>query len=197
MGLIWSQWCEAGAATGGILALISYGRDDSYQGTFFIGAHPMSGTMNGFLDHTMDSSHWFTFRIDGQAVGEIGMETAHAGHFGVPLIMVTGDEAACQEAQAQFPGIVTVPVKRGLGRNRAHCLPPAQAQELIRQGAAEAVRRAKQCRPWKLAAPIELELTYYRSDYADTCLASRRDLVRVDARTVHKTVDTATHICGF
>ncbi len=171
--------------------------DESFDGLILTGHHAMAGTLNAFLDHTMNSSAWFCFRINGQPVGEIGMETAHAGAFGVPLIMVTGDEAACREAEAQFPGIVTVPVKRGLGRNRASCLHPEQAQALIRQGAAEAVRRAKQLKAWRLAAPIELELTYYRSDYADEVTNARADLVRVDARTVRKTVDSATRICYF
>lgn len=171
--------------------------DESFGGLILTGHHAMAGTLNAFLDHTMDSSAWFCFRINGQPVGEIGMETAHAGHFGVPLIMVTGDEAACREAEAQFPGIVTVPVKRGLGRNRATCLHPAAAHELIRRGAAEAVQRAAQLKPWKLAPPIELELTYYRSDYADEAMNAHTDLQRVDARTVRKTVDSATRICYF
>ncbi len=186
--------------------------DESFAGLILTGHHAMAGTLNGFLDHTMDSGAWFAFRINGQAVGaealgncqaplrpvgEIGMETAHAGHFGVPLIMVTGDEAACAEGEALFPGIVTVPVKRGLGRNRAHCLAPQQAQALIRRGAAEAVRKARELKPWRLQPPITLELTYYRSDYADAAAATRPDAARVDARTVRKVVDDATRICLF
>ncbi len=171
--------------------------DDSFAGLILTGHHAMAGTLDGFLDHTMDSGRWFCFRINGQPVGEIGMETAHAGHFGVPLIMVTGDEAACREAATQFAGIVTVPVKRGLGRNCARCLAPATAHGLIGRGAAEAVRKAGALKPWRLAAPIELELTLYRSDYADALATSRTGVVRVDARTVRKAVQSATEVCGF
>jgi len=170
--------------------------DASFAGLMLTGHHAMAGTLNGFLDHTMNSAAWFCFKINGQPVGEIGMETAHAGHFGVPLILVTGDEAACREAEAMFPGVVTAAVKRGLGRNRAHCLPPRTAQALIRERAAEAVRRAPQLQPWRLTPPIELELTVYRSDYADA-YTGKPGYMRVDARTVRRTVSSADQICRF
>jgi D-amino peptidase len=168
--------------------------DESFSGLILTGHHAMAGTLNAFLDHTMDSSRWFAFRIDGRLVGEIGMETAHAGHYGVPLIMVTGDEAACREGEALCPGIVTVPVKRGLGRNAAHCLAPETAHQRIREGAAQAVCRARELEPWRLTPPITLELTLYRSDYADAA-AARHGVERVDARTVRRVVDAATEVC--
>ncbi len=171
--------------------------DETFAGLILTGHHAMAGTLNGFLDHTMSSTSWFSFRINGQAVGEIGMETAHAGHYGVPLLMVTGDEAACREAEGAFPGIVTVPVKRALGRNYAHCLAPSVARERIRAGAQEAVRRAGQLKPWVLTPPIELELTFYRSDYADEAAARRPGLVRVDARTLRATAQSALEVCRF
>lgn len=170
--------------------------DGTFSGLILTGHHAMAGTLDGFLDHTMDSGRWFAFRINGQAVGEIGMETAHAGHFGVPLLMVTGDEAACREGEALRPGMVTVAVKRGLGRNAAHCLAPEAAQRLIREGAAEAVRRAGRIEPWRLNPPLTLELTYYRSDYADAA-AARPCTQRVDARTVRRVVESAAEVCRF
>ncbi len=84
--------------------------DESFAGLILTGHHAMAGTLNGFLDHTQ-SSAWFDYKINGESVGEIGQETAYAGHFNVPLIMVTGDETACAETQRQFPGAVTVAVK--------------------------------------------------------------------------------------
>ena len=170
--------------------------DETYDGLILTGHHAMAGTLNGFLDHTMNSRAWFSFRINGRPVGEIGMETAYAGHFGVPLLMVTGDEAACREGEAMFPGIVTVAVKRGLGRNSAHCLAPERARALIRRGAAEAVGRAGELKPWRLEPPIELELTFYRSDFADEA-AARFGVERVDARTVRRVVESAAEVCRF
>jgi D-amino peptidase len=166
---------------------------EQFDGLILMCHHAMAGTLNGFLDHTQSSMHWFEYKINGQPYGEIGQETAYAGHFGVPLIMVTGDEAACKETQEQFPGAVTVAVKRALGRNRACCLHPAKAHELIRQGAAEAVRKAKTLEPWKPSSPITLELTYYRTDMADSA-AVRPGNERVGPRTVRRVVQTAAEV---
>jgi D-amino peptidase len=167
--------------------------DETFGGLILTGHHAMAGTLNGFLDHTQDSSAWFEYKINGQPMGEIGQETAYAGHFGVPLIMVTGDETACAEAASQFPGIVTVAVKRALGRNRASCLHPAKARELIRQGAAEAVRKAATLKPWKPSTPLTLELTYYRTDMADSA-AARPGNERMGARTVRRVGQTAADV---
>jgi D-amino peptidase len=167
--------------------------DESFAGLILTGHHAMAGTIDGFLDHTMSPDHWFRFCINGREVGEIGMETAYAGHFGVPLIMVSGDEAACREAETLGAGIVTVPVKRGLGRNRARCLPPEKARAQIREGAAKAVRAASVLRPWKVETPITLDLTFARSDYADQA-ATAEGVERVDARTVRRSVARADWI---
>lgn len=167
--------------------------DESFDGLILMCHHAMAGTQTAFLDHTQSSMHWFDFRINGESYGEIGQETAYAGHFGVPLIMVTGDEAACAETQRQFPGAVTVPVKRALSRSRACCLHPQKAHELIRKGAAEAVRKAKTLKPFKPTTPITLELTYYRTDMADAA-AARPGNERVGPRTVRRVVQTAKQV---
>jgi D-amino peptidase len=170
--------------------------DESFAGLILTGHHAMAGTLNAFLDHTQNSMAWFEYRINGTAYGEIGEETAYAGHFGVPLIMVTGDEAACAETEAQFPGAVTVAVKRALGRSRASCLHPEQARALIRAGAAQAVRKAKSLKPFKPTTPITLELTLYRSDMADD-YALRPGTERVNARTLRRVVPTALEVLRF
>ena len=51
-------------------------------------------------------------------MGEIGLEACYAGHWGVPLVFVQGDEAGCREAEAQFPGVVTAAVKRAVSADR-------------------------------------------------------------------------------
>jgi D-amino peptidase len=158
--------------------------DESFAGLVLLGHHARAGTLNGFLDHTMSSASWFEFRINDQVVGEIGIEAAYAAHFGVPVIAVSGDEATAAEAKALLGNEVECAVvKRGIGRNIAHCWSIAEAHQRIREAVANAMRKMDRFSPWKPALPATLELTLYRSDMADA-YAGRPGIERVGARTL-------------
>ncbi len=161
--------------------------DDTFSGIILLSHHAMAGTLNGFLDHTWNSSEWFEFKINGEPTGEIGIEAAYAAHFNVPVIAVTGDEAACLEAQKTLGAVEYAIVKWGIGRNRAKCLSPEAAHEEIRQAVLRGVKRIPRRKPFKPHLPMTLEKTYYRSDMADRDAATT-GAKRMNARTVRKVV---------
>ncbi len=99
------------------------GLDASYSGFILLGLHAMMGTPDGVLHHTQSSRNENRYWYNGVESGEIVQSSAIAGHFGVPTIMVTGDEATCREA-CKFldPHCVTVAVKRGLRASRPSCI---------------------------------------------------------------------------
>jgi D-amino peptidase len=162
--------------------------DDSYDGTFFIGAHAMAGTINGFLDHTQSSLTWFTFSINGRPSGELAQWAVVAGGFGVPMLMVSGDAAACAEARAFFNPIETAPVKQGTGRNAALGLPEDEARVVIRSAARRAMSLVGKAKPYQPLKPMDIRITYTRSDYCDA-IAQREGWERMDARTVRRVTD--------
>jgi len=157
--------------------------DQSCDGTFFIGAHAMAGTINGFLDHTQSSTSIQNFYINGRKVGELAIWATLAGGFGVPMLMVSGDEAACAEARAFFNPIETAAVKQGVGRNRAIAYPPDEARARIREAARKAIGLVGQARPFRPLEPMEIKVEYMRSDYCDE-IAQREGVERMDARTI-------------
>jgi len=159
--------------------------DDSYDATFFIGAHAMAGTMTGFLDHTQSSIHWFDYKINGRSVGELGQWALVAGNWGLPLVMVAGDEAACLEATQFFNPCRVAPVKRGITRQIAECYPLEEARARIRQAAKEAIGIIPDAKPFRPTMPLEIRLTYTRADYADSA-AANPGIERLDARTIRK-----------
>ena len=161
--------------------------DESFAGVVLLGHHARAGTLNGFLDHTMSSKQWFEYRINDQVVGEIGIEAAWAGHYDVPVLLVSGDAATAAEAQALLGNVTCVVVKWGIGRNLARCLSLPKAHAILRDGVADAVRRAGERKPFKPALPATLQLTLYRSDMAEP-YARRAGVERVDARTVRKEI---------
>lgn len=167
--------------------------DETFAGVILLGHHARAGTMNAFLDHTMSSASWFEYRLNDQVLGEIGMEAAWAGHFGVPVIMVSGDAAAGAEAREVLGDVETAVVKWGIGRQRARCLPLGKAHRVVRAAAERAVRRAaqKDFKPFQPTLPATVRVTFYRSDMADEWMAPRRkSWERVDARTVSRRIES-------
>ncbi len=140
---------------------------------FYTGYHAKAGTPAAPLAHTWTG--WLNdVRIDGRSVGEFGINALVAGHFGVPVALVTGDDKAVTQARDLLgEGVVGVTVKEGFSTFAALHLHPRQAQSLIREGAAEAVRRAAagDLSPWVLKPswPVELEFDHQaRADQAAT-----------------------------
>jgi len=162
--------------------------DESYDATFFIGAHAMAGTMNAFLDHTQSSLTWFNYSVNKRRMGELGQWAIVAGAFGVPLVMVSGDEAACVEARQFFSPVETAIVKTGVGRNRAKLVDLEEARARIRESARCAIPIIKDAHPFVPTKPMEIILEFTRADYCDGA-ATHKGVERLDARTVRKVTD--------
>ena len=130
------------------------GLDASFDAVVFVGAHSMIGTHRGVLSHTMSSKDVRQLRINGKPIGEIGIFALKAGTFGVPLVFVSGDTAACKEASRFVPGITVVAVKEGLARTVAISLSPEAARERIREGVARSLADISKVKPYKLKPPF-------------------------------------------
>jgi D-amino peptidase len=120
------------------LSLIE-GIDQGLDAVFFIGFHARAGTQTAVLDHTWSNIVVANVWLNEILVGETGLNAALAGHFDVPVLMISGDQAVNHEASELIPGIQTVVVKQAIGRYAANCLHPKEAQKLIRDGARQAI----------------------------------------------------------
>lgn len=163
--------------------LVSGGEIDAYAE---VGLHAMAGTENAFLEHTQNSKTWFDYKINGRSCGELIQGAAYVGSYGIPMIFVSGDDAACKEAQTFIPGIATAVVKHPNGRNKAVSLPSDIARNLIRKTACESVKLIEKIEPYKISLPAEITVTFQRTDYCDD---SAHKYERIDSRTVRKTVN--------
>jgi D-amino peptidase len=130
-----------------------------YDGILFVGQHAMAGTRDAVLAHSQ-SFNVKRIAINGKEVGEIGQIAAIAGHFGIPVIMLAGDQAACAELLALQPRAVTVAVKRLAGKASTLSLSHAEARRQIEQAARTAVGQAAGYPPWKIAGPVEMTMEY-------------------------------------
>lgn len=140
---------------------------DGITAVFYTGYHAKAGTPGGPLAHTWTS--WLNdVRIDGVSTGEFGINAAVAGYFGVPVVLITGDEKAVAQTRTMLgEDVVGVPVKEGLSTFAALHLHPEIAISQIKAGATEAVRRADRAKPWTLPADCTIELDFDHQARAD------------------------------
>ncbi len=131
------------------------GLDSTYAGVVFLGFHAMMGTPDGVLHHTQSSKTENRYWYNGVESGELVQCAVVAGHFGVPPILVTGDEATCREAEKFFgKTCVTVAVKRGIAREAAMLYAMAENHQKLHKGAKRAMAAIPICKPYRLSLPI-------------------------------------------
>lgn len=139
--------------------------DSSYAGMVMLGFHAMMGTPDGVLNHTQSSESENRYWYNGVESGELAQNAAIAGYYGVPPIMVTGDEATCREAKKFFGNnIVTVAVKRGVARESAVLYPFEDTRKALYEGAKRAVAAISSCKPYVLEKPIKVKEQYLKLD---------------------------------
>ena len=92
-------------------------------------------------------------------MGESEISAALAAHFGISTVLVTGDDAVCEEMKAWTGGqIETAVVKKSFSRYAVRCLPLEMARQRIREAASRAVKRIGEIEPCRFEPPITLEL---------------------------------------
>jgi D-amino peptidase len=139
---------------------------ESCDAIFLVGLHPMRGTHRGVIEHTF-LPPINVLRVNGVPMGEIGMNAAIAGYFGVPIGFLSGCDKAVEEAKAHFGDIEAVEVKKGLGRTSAILIPPSISSRLLEEGAFRAVKRLKDFKPFKVEEPTKIEVEFQHTGMAD------------------------------
>ena len=163
--------------------------DETIDAFMLPGHHSKRHTPNAFLPHGQ-SRDYDEIQINGESVGELGLEACYAAHYGVPLVFVQGDEAGCREAEARFPGVVTAAVKRAVSEERCEGPDLATAHRLTADKIHEAIAKARRrevpvLRP---ALPMTVSIRMTTVEAAET-VAQRPGVQRLDERTVAAQVD--------
>jgi len=172
------------------------GIDSTFDAALFIGYHASATNPEGVRAHTMSSARYAAVALNGEPIAESGMNAAIAGHFGVPIVMVSGDDVAVAEVQALVPGVEGAVVKRALGFHAAATITPAAARELIRERARAGVARRNEIRPHALRTPVRLDLTFKNYRPAEI-LAWLPGVERPAARTIAYTAEHILDISRF
>jgi D-amino peptidase len=141
------------------------GLDGSFDAVALVSYHGSVGAPAG-LSHTYSPRVVTEARLNGVVCGEAGINALVAAHFGVPVVLVTGDRYACEETAALIPGVHAAVVKEAISRTAAHSMHPDRARALIRETAEKAVAGAKGAEPPPLAGAT-LEVSVRNTDIAE------------------------------
>lgn len=159
------------------------GLDETFDGICFVSYHGSIGAAQAVLSHTYNPRAIWEVRINGEIVGESGLNALVAAHYQVPIIFISGDSTTVQEARWIAPQAEKVVVKESLGRFAATHLHPTVACELLRAGTAQAVNGIGKMQPPPFKLPVTIEITFLVADMAEMALWIR-GVERVSTRTV-------------
>jgi D-amino peptidase len=159
------------------------GIDSTFNAAIFIGYHSSTTNPAGVRAHTISSARFTRIAINGTPFTEGAMNAAIAGQFGVPVVMISGDDAAIAEVRSQAGPMEGAEVKRSLGFHSADTLTPEAARELIGQKVRSALGRLKDFRPFTVKMPVTLDVSFKNYTPVEI-LAYLRFVERPDSHTV-------------
>jgi len=163
------------------------GMNPETAGVLFIGYHARAGSQNAVLAHTWSSGRIANVWLNEVLVGEYGLNAAVAGHFGVPVLMISGDQTACAQAVELLGPLETAVVKQASGYFSAECLSPKVTLPMIRKTAELGVLRLKDgtaARPFIVQTPVKITIEFRQPEAADRAVrlpgAKRTDGLRIE-----------------
>ncbi|GIP36154.1 M55 family metallopeptidase [Paenibacillus sp. J2TS4] len=166
------------------------GLDSSFDGAMLIGYHGMAGTPRAVRDHTMSSATYQRTELNGNPVGEIVLDAMLFGLHNVPVLLVTGDDATCREAEQALGSVHTYETKTAITRHSALIKPPQRVHSEIKKAVQQAVEERGICRPLAIPGPYELLLEMNSTDLADSRYTDGETSIRLDGlRILYKDDD--------
>ena len=172
------------------------GIDSTFSAAFFIGYHSATTNARGVRAHTISSATFAAVRLNGRATAESGLNAAIAGHFGVPVALISGDADAVAELKALAPSAEGAIVKQAISFHAAATMPPEASQALIRTRARAAMERLRDMTPYVVRGNVQLELTYKNYTPAEM-MTFLPGVERVDAHTIRYVARSIVDVSRF
>jgi D-amino peptidase len=159
------------------------GIDSTFAAVIFIGYHAATTSTTGVRAHTMSSALLTRIALNGVSQSEAGINAAIAAQFGVPVVMITGDDAIVSETKQRLGNLEGIVVKRAIGFHSTATLTPEVGQARIRQQAKTAVIRRGEMKPYTMTKPLSLEVSFKNYRPVEL-LGYLPNVQRIDAHTV-------------
>ncbi|MCS7024308.1 MAG: M55 family metallopeptidase [Bryobacteraceae bacterium] len=155
-----------------------------FSAVAFVGQHSKANIRGGVMAHSYSSLGIQTMLLNGKPVGEIDVIAAMAGHFGIPVILLSGDQAAADELREIVPAAELAVVKEGLGRYTCITLSAEAARALIRDAARRSVAKIRTIKPYVVPGPVTLQVEYTTRNSLPIDAPWRAGAEVIDDRTI-------------
>ena len=172
------------------------GIDSSFDGVIFTGYHASTDNLEGVRAHTFSSAHLTSLKVNGKIMTEGSWNAAVAGEFGVPVIMISGDDAAVNEVKSLIGNAEGAIVKESISFQSAKSLHPEAAYDLIAEKTLYAVKNIKKYKPYKIKGPITVSVAF-KNYQPSQILSYLKMFNRIDSHTIEfkaKNMIEASHI---
>lgn len=158
--------------------------DRRFAAVAYVGQHSKANVRGGIMAHSYSSLGIQNMLLNGKPVGEIDVIAAMAGHFGTPVIMLSGDQAAANELHQIVPQAELAVVKEGLARYTCISLSARAAQDVIRDAAHRSIAKIGSIQPYRVAGPVTLQIEFTTRNSLAIGMESRTGAEVLDDRTV-------------
>ncbi len=172
------------------------GLDSSFAAVMFIGYHAATTSTTGVRAHTISSALLTKIALNGTPMSEAGINAAIAAELGVPVVLITGDDAIVNESRERFGTIDGVAVKHAIGFHSAATLTPEVAQASIRQHARTALARRAEMKSYAITKPVSLDISFKNYRPVEL-LGYLPNVQRIDAHTVRFVGRDMTEVSKF
>ncbi len=172
------------------------GIDQTFDAVIFIGYHSSTNNMQGVRAHTFSSGRLTRVAVNGIEMTEASWNAAIAGHFGVPVVMISGDNAAISEARKLLGPLEAAETKVSLGFHSANTLTPEASYDLIRKAVGTALKRRGEFKPYIPRSPLTLDVSFKHYRVAEV-LAYLKGVERTDSHSIRMKADTMADLSDF
>jgi len=172
------------------------GIDETFDAAILIGYHASTNNPSGVRAHTFSSANLTAVRLNGVDMMEASMSAAIAGDFGVPVVMISGDDAAVAEAQRIVGDMEGAIVKWNYGFHSARTIMPEASYALIGDRVRAALGRLDDFSPYTVTGPLQLEISFKNYMPAEL-MAYLPNVERVDSHTIRFVGRDMTEISKF
>lgn len=155
-----------------------------FSAVAYVGQHSKANVRGGIMAHSYSSLGIQNMLLNGKPVGEIDVIAAMAGHFGTPVIMLSGDKAAADELHEIVPEAELAVVKEGFGRYACVSLSADAARTLIRDAAKKSVARIRTTKTYTVPGPVTLQIEYTTRNSLPIDASLRTGAEVLDDRTI-------------